>query len=116
MLNDQNFAGAESAFKSFIERHPTNALTGNAYYWLGETYYVRKDFKQAAFTFADGYQRFPKAIKAPDNLLKLGMSLGQLGQAKEACTAFSRLLTNVPNLDNTLRSRVERQRQRYQCR
>ena len=77
---------------------------------------MRKDFKRAAFTFADGYQRFPKSNKAPDNLLKLGMPLGQLGQAEQACLAFSRLLANFPNLGRTLRSRIQRQRQRYQCR
>ncbi len=116
MLNDQNFTGAESALKAFIKDHPEHALTSNAHYWLGETYYVRKDFKQAAFTFAEGYQRFPKSSKAPDNLLKLGMALGQLGQAKQACTAFSRLLTNFPNTGRTLKGRIQRQRQRYQCR
>ncbi len=116
LLNDQNFIGAERAFKAFIKGHPEHELAGNAHYWLGETYYVRKDFRQAAFTFADGYQRFPKSNKAPDNLLKLGMALGQLGQAKQACTAFSRLLTNFPNTGRTLKSRIQRQRQRYRCR
>jgi tol-pal system protein YbgF len=116
MLNDQNFSGAERALKTFIERNPEHTLAGNAHYWLGETFYVRKDFRQAAFTFADGYQRFPRNNKAPDNLLKLGMALGQLGQAKEACTAFSRLLTNFPKLGTTLLGRIQRQRQRYQCR
>ncbi len=116
MLNDQNFTGAERALKAFIKGHPEHELAGNAHYWLGETYYVRKDFRQAAFTFADGYQRFPRSNKAPDNLLKLGMALGQLGQAKQACTAFSRLLTNFPNIGRTLKSRIQRQRQRYQCR
>ena len=116
LLNDQNFTGAESALRAFIKDHPNHELAGNAHYWLGETYYVRKDFKQAAFTFADGYQRFPKSGKAPDNLLKLGMALGQLGQAKQACTAFSRLSANFPDVGRTLKSRVQRQRQRYQCR
>jgi tol-pal system protein YbgF len=116
MLNDQNFSGAERALKAFIDEHPENVLAGNAHYWLGETFYVRKDFRQAAFTFADGYQRFPRSNKAPDNLLKLGMALGQLGQAKEACTAFERLLSNFPNLGDTLKSRIQRQRQRHRCR
>ncbi len=116
MLNDQNFSGAERALKAFIKRHPKNEFTGNAHYWLGETFYVRRDFKQAAYTFADGYQKFPKSNKAPDNLLKLGMALGQLGQVKEACTAFARLLSNFPDLGNTLKSRIQRQRQRHQCR
>ncbi len=77
---------------------------------------MRRDFKQAAYTFADGYQKFPKSNKAPDNLLKLGMALGQLGQVKEACTAFARLLSNFPDLGNTLKSRIQRQRQRHRCR
>jgi tol-pal system protein YbgF len=116
LLNDQNFTGAESALKAFIKSHPKHELSGNAHYWVGETYYVRKDYKRAAFTFADGYQRFPKSNKAPDNLLKLGMALGQLGQAKQACTAFSRLLANFADVGRTLKSRIQRQRQRYQCR
>ncbi len=116
LLNDENFSGAERAFKTFIEQHPKHELAGNAHYWLGETFYVRKDFRQAAFTFADGYQRFPKSNKAPDNLLKLGMSLGQLGKEKEACTAFSSLLANFPNLGQRLNDRIQRQRQRYRCR
>ena len=116
LLNDQNFTGAELALKSFIKDNPEHELAGNAYYWLGETYYVRRDYKQAAFTFADGYQRLPRSIKAPDNLLKLGMSLGQLGQAKQACTAFTRLLANFSNLGKTLKSRIQSQRQRHQCR
>lgn len=116
LLNDQDFSGAEQALKAFIKRYPDHELAGNAHYWLGETFYVRKDYRQAAFTFADGYQRFPKSNKAPDNLLKLGMALGQLGQEKEACTAFARLLTNFPDIGDTLKSRVQRQRQRHQCR
>jgi len=116
MLNDQNFTGAENALKAFIKDHPEHELTSNAHYWLGETYYVRKDFKQAAFAFAESYQRFPRSSKAPDNLLKLGMALGQLGQPKQACTAFSRLLSNFPNTGRKLKGRIQRQRQRYQCR
>jgi tol-pal system protein YbgF len=116
LLNDEDFSGAERAFQNFIKQHPKHELAGNAHYWLGETYYVRKDFRQAAFTFADGYQRFPKSNKAPDNLLKLGMALGQLGKEKEACTAFRSLLTNFPNLGQRLNQRIQRQRQRYRCR
>ncbi len=101
---------------AFIDAHPKHKLTSNAHYWLGETYYVRKQFQQAAYTFADGFQKFPKSPKAADNLLKLGMSPGQLGKKKQACTAFSRLLANFPKADRNLRNRVSREQRRLKCR
>ena len=106
ITKEQNFPEAERALKAFIAAHPTDALTPNAYYWLGETYYVRKDYQQGAFTFAEAFQKFPKAAKAPDSLFKLGLSLAQLKQTKEACTAYGRLLDNFPHADNSLKARV----------
>jgi TolA-binding protein len=58
---------------------------------LGETFYVRNDFKNAAVAFAEGYQKYPNSQKAPDNLLKLAMALGQQGQQQNACVALSQL-------------------------
>ena len=81
---------------TFIKNHPDNSLTSNAHYWLGETYYVRGKYGDAAAAFAEGYQKFPKSSKAADNLLKLGMSLGQLNQKKEACLSFAELTTSSP--------------------
>ena len=61
MLGQQDFAAAEQALKAFVEQHPQDDLTGNAQYWLGETYYVRgRSYQNAAFAFAEGYQRYPK--------------------------------------------------------
>ena len=116
MLNRQNFSEAEKALRAFISTNPKHALTSNAHYWLGETHYVRKDYEQAAFAFADGFQKFPQSRKAPDNLLKLGMSLGQLGKKKEACTTYARLLENYPKAKNSLKTRVSRQQKRLNCR
>ena len=116
MLNEQDFGAAEKALRSFIDAHPKDPLAGNAHYWLGETFYVRKNYQQAAFTFADGFQKFPRGRKAPDNLFKLGMSLAQLGKKKEACTAFRRLLANFPKAKASLKKRVGRERRRLKCR
>ena len=49
----------------FLEKHPQDDLASNAQYWLGETYYVRKNYQDAAFAFAEGYQRYPESRKAP---------------------------------------------------
>lgn len=116
MLKKQDFARAETALKAFIEKNPKDKLTGNAYYWLGETYYVRKSYQDAAFSFAEGFQKFPKNNKAPDSLLKLGMSLERLKKRKEACTAYSRLLGTFPKATARMKARVKREQRRAKCR
>lgn len=115
MLRKQDFGAAETALRSFIDQNPKDELVGNAHYWLGETYYVRKDYQQAAFAFAEGFQKFPNGNKAPDSLLKLGMSLAQLDKMKEACTAYSRLLSNFPDANDRLKARVRREQGQANC-
>ena len=69
-LKRQDYPKAESALRDFLKRHPKDPLAGNAQYWLGETYYVRGDFQQAAVEFMAGYQNYPKTNKGPDNLVE----------------------------------------------
>ena len=95
--------------------HPKHQLTGNAYFWLGRTYLVRKDYRNASFAFADGYKKFPRGSKAPDSLYNLGVSLRHLGKKREACTALARLLDRFPKANPTLKKRVSRQRKRLKC-
>lgn len=116
LLADQNIEKAETALRAFIDKHPKHRLASNAYYWLGETFYVRRNFQKAVHIFAEGYQKFPKGGKAPENLLKLGMSLGQLKQNKKACTAYASLLSYFPKASRTLKSRVGREQRRLKCR
>lgn len=116
MLKQQDFAKAETALQAFIEQNPGDGLAGNAHYWLGETFYVRKNYQDAAFAFAEGFQKFPKGNKAPDSLLKLGMSLERLEKRREACTAYSRLLSTFPKANARLKARVQRERSKAKCR
>ena len=116
MLQKQDFAKAETALVAFIEQNPKDGLAGNAHYWLGETYYVRKSYEEAAFAFAESFQKFPKGNKAPGSLLKLGMSLDRLEKRLEACTAYSRLLSSYPNTGARLKARVKREQSRAKCR
>jgi tol-pal system protein YbgF len=116
MLKQQDFTRAEQALKAFVERHPQDDLTGNAQYWLGETYYVRQSYQDAAFAFAEGYQKYPESSKAADSLLKLGMSLSRMEKRKEACTAFSRFLSKYPKANARLKARIDRERRQAKCR
>jgi tol-pal system protein YbgF len=115
LLRAADYANAEVALSQFIKNHPDNQLTSNAHYWLGETYYVRGKYTDAAVAFADGYQKYPKSSKAADNLLKLGMSLGQLNQKKEACMTFSELNTKYPDAPATIKRRADQERGRLNC-
>ena len=114
-LKEADYAKAGTAFRAFIDTHPKHQLTGNAYFWLGRTYFVRKDYENASFAFADGYRKFPRGPKAPDSLYNLGVSLRHLGKKREACTALARLLDKFPNVNRTLKTRVSRQRKRLKC-
>ncbi|MGE0007545.1 MAG: tol-pal system protein YbgF [Parvibaculaceae bacterium] len=92
----RRFNDAEVGFRSFLDQHRDHSLAGNAQYWLGETYYVQGDYKQAAQAFLSGYRDFPKSRKAADSLLKLGLSLNRLGQKEQACAAYMQLGSQFP--------------------
>jgi tol-pal system protein YbgF len=115
LLRQANYPAAEQALRAFIQRYPNDALTGNAQYWLGETYYVRKDYNNAAAVFAEGYQKYPKGGKAADNLMKLGMSLAQLGQKADACRAFARFDRDFPSAAAAIKDRVVDEKKRLGC-
>jgi tol-pal system protein YbgF len=115
LTRDQNLPEAEKALRTFIDNNPTSPQVSNAQYWLGETYFARKDYQQAASTFAEGYKKYPKSAKAPDTLLKLGMSLGHLNKRKEACSVYSRLLESHPTASAAIKGRAQREQKTLNC-
>ena len=114
-LKRQDYASAETSFREFLKRYPKDPLSGNAQYWLGETHYVRGDYQKAAVEFLNGYQNYPKSNKAPDNLLKLGMSMANIGQTQGACTALGRLNKEYPDAGDQIRRSVQQERQKLKC-
>jgi tol-pal system protein YbgF len=90
-LRDSKYDDADAKFKQFLSQYPGHPLSANAEYWLGETYYVRGDYKEAARTFAQGYQTYPKSGKAEDSLFKLALSLGKMGKRDDACLSLRQL-------------------------
>lgn len=116
LMRKANYDGAEAAFKEFLADNPDDPLADNARYWLGETYYVRGDYALAAETFLEGYQGNKTGPKAPDTLLKLGMSLAALGKNKEACATYNELKRTLPNAPATIKGKADKERQRLGCR
>jgi len=115
LLRQANYDKAEVALQEFVELHPKDKLTGNARYWLGETFYVRAAYVQAAEVFLESYQTDPKGPKAPDSLLKLGMSLAGLDKKREACAAFDKLSKDYPNASAGISNTVKREKQKNGC-
>jgi tol-pal system protein YbgF len=107
--------GAEAAFQAFLEEHPDDRLASNAYYWLGETYYSGNRLQDAARTFLLGYQKFPDGNKAPDTLLKLGITLRKMGQKDEACATFGELRKNFPQASAQVLGRTDREASQAGC-
>ena len=115
MLSKGNYEAAEVAFIKFIKDYSDHSLTSNAYYWLGESFYVRKKYIQAAQNFAAGYKRFPKGSKASAQLLKLGVSLYALNKNKEACSTFAKLNKEFTDLPLSISSRAKTYKEKLEC-
>ena len=111
----QDFSGAEVAFRNYIVQFPRTTLASNAHYWLGQSYYARGQYKQAADAFLKGYSTYKTGQKAPDSLLKLGMSLSRLGQKDAACSAFTALDSEFPNAGSQIKRIAESERERTGC-
>jgi tol-pal system protein YbgF len=110
-----DFGRAEQALRAFIVANPNHRLAGNAQYWLGETFYVRRDYQNAVATFAEGVQKYGRSDKGPDNMLKLGMSLGQLNRKAEACGTLGELDKRYPQATAQIKQAAQRERQRLAC-
>ena len=111
-MRKSDYAGAEINFRRFLKDNPNHDLAGNAQYWLGESYYVRGQYDQAAVAFADGYKKYRKNPKAPDCLLKLSFSMRKLNRGPQACAALDQMLKEFPTapkarIDLAKRTRVE---------
>ncbi len=115
LLRQGQYDQAAAALRKFLEENGEDPLAANARYWLGETYYVRGAYVEAAETFLEGYQADPKGAKAPDALLKLGMSLSSLEKKSEACAAFQKLRTDYPSAPAGLKATLQREWQKNGC-
>ena len=116
LLNQTQYAEAGESFESFIQNYPSDPLLGNAYYWAGETYYVRQNYVQAADYFRRGYEALPTGPKAGDNLLKLAMSLSALDRNTESCVVLKQVTAKFGGNSSTLRNKSETERNRIGCR
>jgi tol-pal system protein YbgF len=106
---------AETSFKAFLADHPTDKRAASGQYWLGESYYSRKMYREAADAFLTSYQQYPSSPKAPDSLLKLGLALNGLGEKKAACASFDELIAKYPKASKALRDLANAEKNKARC-
>jgi tol-pal system protein YbgF len=96
-LKDGRYAESARRFQSFLDQYPSSGLAANAYYWLGESYYVTQNYKIALQSFQTLLQRYPESQKAPDALLKVGYSQYELKQWDQAEATLNQVVETYPD-------------------
>lgn len=106
---------AERALKEFVLTNPNHQLAGNAQYWFAETFRIRQLYVDAASAYLEGYQKYPKSEKAPDNLLKLGVSLVQIGEKDQGCMMITSLEKEYPEASQSILQKAKYEEKKFEC-
>jgi tol-pal system protein YbgF len=106
---------AEQSFQNWLAAFPNDPQAADAQFWLGESRFQQKEYREAANAFLGVYKSAPQSAKAPDALLKLGMSLAALGEKNAACATLSEVGRKYPNASPALASRVNDEAARAGC-
>ena len=106
---------AERAFREFVETNPKHTLAGNAQYWYAETFRIRQIYTDAASAYLDGYQRYPKGEKAAINLLKLGVSMVQIGEKEQGCKMIDGVKKQYPKANQSVLQKAKYESKKFEC-
>ena len=106
---------AERAFREFIDTNTKHKLAGNAQYWYAETFRIRQLFTDAASAYLEGYQKYPKSEKAPINLLKLGVSLVQIGEKDQGCLMITGVEKQYPKANQSVLQKAKYEEKKFDC-
>mgnify|MGYP003686146183 FL=1 len=106
---------AERAFREFVLANPENALAGNAQYWYAETFRIRQLYTDAASAYLEGYQKYPKGEKAPINLLKLGVSMVQIGEKEQGCKMIEGVAKQYPKANQSVLQKAKYESKKFEC-
>ena len=106
---------AEKAFREFVITNPEHKLAGNAQYWYAETFRIRQLYTDAASAYLEGYQKYPKSDKAPINLLKLGVSLVQIGEKDQGCLMIVGVEKQYPKAKKSVLQKAKYEEKKFEC-
>ena len=110
-----DYSTAEKAFREFVVTNSEHKLAGNAQYWYAETFRIRQLYTDAATAYLEGYQKYPKGEKASINLLKLGVSMVQIGEKEQGCKMIVGVEKQYPKTDQSTLQRAKFESKKYEC-
>ncbi|WP_313612595.1 tol-pal system protein YbgF [Rhizobium sp.] len=106
---------AEQGFQQYLQGYPKGTKAADASFWLGEALYSQGKFNEAAKTFLNGHQTYGKSPKAPEMLMKLGMSLAALDNTETACATLREVPKRYPSASKTVLNKVASEQKRLSC-
>jgi tol-pal system protein YbgF len=106
---------AELALREFVKKNSKHKLAGNAQYWYAETFYIRQLYHDAAAAYLDGYQKYPQSSKGPQNLLKLGVTLSELGEKDQGCQMLDGIKKQYPKAKQSVIQKAKYEKKKYKC-
>jgi len=110
-----DYTTAERAFREFVKTNSEHKLAGNAQYWYAETFRIRQLYTDAATAYLEGYQKYPKGDKAPINLLKLGVSMVQIGEKKQGCKMIVGVEKQYPKANQSVLQKAKYESKKFEC-
>ena len=110
-----DYSTAERAFREFVQTNPDHNLAGNAQYWYAETFRIRQLYTDAASAYLEGYQKYPKGEKAPINLLKLGVSMVQIGEKDQGCKMINGVELQYPKANQSVIQKAKYESKKFEC-
>ena len=110
-----DYSTAERAFREFVITNSEHKLAGNAQYWYAETFRIRQLYTDAATAYLEGYQKYPKGQKAPINLLKLGVSMVQIGEKEQGCKMILGVEKQYPKANQSVLQKAKYESKKFEC-
>lgn len=114
-LAEGDYAGAQMAFKQYLMANPDASDAGEISYWLGEAYFVKGGYADAADAYIGSMRKAPKGAKAPDAMIRLAAALRELGKRAEACQTLSSFPAQYPNAPASVREKARVETARTGC-
>jgi len=110
-----DYSTAERAFREFVLTNSEHELAGSAQYWYAETFRIRQLYTDAASAYLEGYQKYPKGNKAPINLLKLGVSMVQIGEKDQGCKMINGVELQYPKANQSVIQKAKYESKKFEC-
>jgi tol-pal system protein YbgF len=111
-----DYAGAEEAYRAFIDKFSKDPQAAEAYFWLGEALHQQNAYAESGQAYTTMIRSYPDDVRAPDAFVRLARSMRLLGETAKACQALDTLPSRYPNASKVVRDLAAVERTRSGCR